>query len=100
MAEERNEKLDGGGSPHPQYRYSPRYWRKRILKSGGSLYVNLPFPILRDLGLSHHGEVLVYLVGRVICIQPASIEEFWPEVVSVRSQKSEARSQERNGDAA
>ncbi len=84
MAEELEKKLDGGGHPHPGYQYSPRFWRKRILKSGGSLYVNLPSAVLRDLGIAQHAEVLVYVVGRVICVQASKVEGFWPEVVSVR----------------
>lgn len=84
MAETRDKNLEGGGIPPQGYQYSPRYWRKRLNKNGNSLHVNVPYPICRDLGLGLHAEVLVYVVGHVICIQPAKLEPFWPEVVSVK----------------
>lgn len=102
MAEVADKKLEGEGGPGQGYTYSPRYWRKRVNKNGNSLHVNLPHPMVRDLNLAHGAEVLVYIVGRVICIQPASMEPFWPEVVSVRpagksGQQSAVSSQEGEG---
>lgn len=72
--------LAGHNRPYSPGSYSARHWRKRMHRGGASLYVYLPYPLCRELGLSHNSEVLVYLVGKAIVIQAADDPQFTPLV--------------------
>lgn len=87
MAENTSKNLAGGGLPHPQYEYSPKYWRRRINRSGNSLHLNIPHPICFDLGIELGCEVIVYVVGKTLCVEKATGFDFWPAVVSAAPEK-------------
>jgi antitoxin component of MazEF toxin-antitoxin module len=78
--------------PHPPGGYGRPYWRKRLGKSGDSLRLYLPHPLCQELGLIIGSEVLVYIVGKVICLQPAAAVEFAPGVVRADKEEANAKS--------
>ncbi len=75
----------------------PRFRTQRVMRCGGSCAVTIPRAYCEHVRLTHLDEVKVYVVGDVLCIQPARGEMFTPHVISValRSpEESGVRSQE------
>lgn len=60
------------------------YFTRQLRVVGNSLSVGIPPPIRADLGLVPGSEVRVYVVGRVICVQPTYAAGFTPGVIAVR----------------
>lgn len=62
----------------------PRYRTSRVHRTGNSYAIYLPKAIVTALGVDEFREVKVYVVGDVICLQPARQESFVPHVIGVR----------------
>jgi len=73
----------GGGRHYDAAGYRPRVRTARLHRSGNSYGLYIPKTIAAQLGLESSDEVLLYIVGRVLCIQPAVRSSFVPGVVAV-----------------
>jgi len=65
-------------------------WRKKTTRSGHSLKVVIPSAICKELGLGQLSEVVVYLVGKTMCVERARDSGWTPQVRSVNVQQEEA----------
>jgi len=60
-----------------------RYITKRLHQAGASLGIYIPKPYVTALALSPKSDMLMYMVGGVICLQPVKGETFVPGVIGV-----------------
>lgn len=70
-----------GGTVGSEY---PRHRTTRVWRGGGSFVIALPVAYCKMLNIRRGDEVKVYVVGDVMCIQPARGETFVRHVVSVK----------------
>jgi bifunctional DNA-binding transcriptional regulator/antitoxin component of YhaV-PrlF toxin-antitoxin module len=71
-----------------------RFEIRRLHRSGDSQQVTIPKPYLDVLGLKPGDAMYVYIVGTVLCMRRFDEGGFRQEVVALRSQKSEVRSED------